>query len=135
MVFAVGSAWVAAPAERTREVFAAPRPTRVPWAPRWLPGIVRRQGRIITLVDLARFLGVTADGPPETAVVLDRDDVPLALLATSAELTDARAAESCARPDSALGRSPLMRSACRLDDRVLLALDLDRVVTALLESA
>lgn len=72
------------------EVLPLPRCTRVPWAPPWVEGVVHHQGRVVTVVHLARFLGVPEPEPPTVGVLLDVREYDLALGVGGVRVIDGR---------------------------------------------
>ncbi|MCA9543444.1 MAG: chemotaxis protein CheW [Myxococcales bacterium] len=74
------------------EVFPVARAVRVPWAPAWVHGAAYRSGRVVTLVDPARFLALEGACTPTVALLFERPDRALALLAASVRVVDARQA-------------------------------------------
>jgi purine-binding chemotaxis protein CheW len=71
MLLAAGEHLFALPLEQVREIFPAKPYTRLPGTTTAVCGLINVRGRIITVVDLAAFLGLTpARTDPEHSVVL-----------------------------------------------------------------
>ncbi len=75
VVFRLGEALYALPLESVREV-VVPRPpfVRVPRAPAPVRGAMNLRGRVVAVVDLAKFLAIPLTSPPtlEHVILLDR---------------------------------------------------------------
>ena len=54
----LGREWVGFSEVMVTEVFAPRPPVRVPRTPSWVRGVVQREGRMVTLIDLAAFCGL-----------------------------------------------------------------------------
>jgi purine-binding chemotaxis protein CheW len=119
---------------RVQEVIRRQKMTRVPLAPAVVRGLINLRGQIVTAIDLRRRLGLP-DRPAGEApvnVVVRTDDGAVSLLAD--EIGDVLQAPGAAfeRPPETL-RGPardLIRGAYKLDGRLLLILDLDRLLAA-----
>ncbi len=90
LVLDVGPTRLGFDVSAAREVFNLPTRARVPWAPPWVQGVAHRHGKLITLVDLGRFLDVPEPGVPQVGVLLDRGDLSLALVGTGVQVVDGR---------------------------------------------
>ena len=78
VLFQAGDEWFGLPIASVREIQPLPRVTRVPNAPGEVLGILNLRGRILTLFDLVRCLGIPPGTRPIThAVVLDFGDPDL----------------------------------------------------------
>lgn len=134
VVFKTALGHLSVPLDRTTEVFTLAQTTSVPWAPAWLTGLIRRQGRIITIVDLMSFLKLpNADGPT-MATLIEHKSLTLALAAPHIEVVDTQNAEIIEGPRTFLPQSPLISRSLRTPKIELHELDLDQTVTAILES-
>jgi purine-binding chemotaxis protein CheW len=119
---------------QVQEVIRHQKMTRVPLAPAAVRGLINLRGQIVTAIDLRRRLDLPdrpADRLPVN-VVVRTDDGAVSLLVD--EIGDVLAVPEAVfeRPPETL-RGPardLIRGAYKLDGRLLLALDLDRVLDA-----
>ena len=107
--------------------------TRVPLAPPAVRGLINLRGQIVTAIDLRRRLGMPdrADDEPDVHIVLRTDDGAVSLLVDAIgdvlEVPDA-AFEPPPQTLRAAAR-PLIRGVYKLKDRLLLLLDIDKIVT------
>lgn len=70
LLFRAAGEWFALPLERVREVCPRAGVTRVPRAPAPVIGVMNLRGRVVTVVDLARCLGLPADGQAGPHLIL-----------------------------------------------------------------
>ncbi len=92
LVASLGAVQVGFDVSHVTEVLPLNAVARVPWAPRWVTGVMNHQGRLLTLVDLGRFLELAETPAPAVAVVIDRADVSLALCVAEVAIVEAREA-------------------------------------------
>ena len=117
-------------AANTPEILPLGDCARVPWAPPWVRGVVDHHGRLVTMVDLAQFLGL--DGAqPRVAVHLDRVDLPLAFCVSAAHLVEARDAVRMHTIEHRLPQAGWVIEALSTPSLTFERLDLDRVLAAL----
>jgi purine-binding chemotaxis protein CheW len=119
---------------KVQEVIRYQEMTRVPLAPAVVRGLINLRGQIVTAIDLRRRLDLP-DRPAGEApvnVVVRTDDGAVSLLVDAI-------GEVVQVPEKAFERPPetlrgaareLIRGAYKLDGRLLLALDLDRLLDA-----
>ena len=118
--------------EKVQEVVSYQEMTRVPLAPPVVRGLINLRGQIVTALDLRRRLELPdrPAGRRPVNVVVRADDVPTSLLVD--QIGDVLEA-----PDEAFERPPetlkgpareLIRGAYKLKDRLLLILDMAKVV-------
>ena len=106
--------------------------TRVPHAPRDIRGLINLRGQIVTAIDLRERLDLpprTDDQLPMNVVVRSEGGAVSLLVDEIGEVLEAL--ESAFEPPPETLRGPareLVRSVCKLNDRLLLALDVDRTV-------
>lgn len=117
-----------------QEVIRCQPMTPTPLAPPVVRGLMNLRGQIVTALDLRRRLDLPdrPDGAAPVNVIVPTDDGAVSLLVD--EIGDVVAVTDGAfeRPPETL-RGPardLIRGAYKLSDRLLLALDLDRVLDA-----
>ena len=122
------------PIHRVREIVTVPQITPVPECPTFVRGIINLRGRILPVLDLGQRLGLP-EGPRDGSgriLIVEQD--PQHLLGM---LVD-QASEVLRVPDEGLAPPPelaahgaggAVTSVARLDERLVLLLDLDRVLT------
>jgi purine-binding chemotaxis protein CheW len=115
-----------------QEVIRYQEMTRVPLAPPVVSGLINLRGQIVTAIDLRRRLGLP-DRPDEQRpvnVVVTTDDGPVSLLVD--EIGDMLHVPEAAfeRPPDTLqkGARDLIRGAFKLEGRLLISLDLGRLL-------
>lgn len=107
--------------------------TRMPRAPEFVEGIINLRGQIIAVVDLATRLHIPASerGPATRIVVVEADDVEVGLVVDSPEVINIDADD--VEPSPALTRgdieSAFIKGVVKLGDRLLILLDVDRVLS------
>lgn len=123
------------PIERVQDVFMAERVTPVPLAPSEIIGLLNLRGRIVTAICLRRRMahvltGAAMEGGELTAVGLDHDGEAFALIVD-------QVGEVMRLPRSGFeplpvhldrGWADLAMGIHRLDDRLLVVLDVDSVL-------
>jgi purine-binding chemotaxis protein CheW len=130
--FQLGDGYYGIDVLRVQEVIRYQEMTRVPLAPPLVRGLINLRGQIVTAIDLRRRLNLPdrpADRLPVN-VVVTTDDGAVSLLVD--EIGDVRTVSERdyeAAPESLRGPArELIRGAYKLPDRLLLALDLDRLL-------
>jgi purine-binding chemotaxis protein CheW len=128
----IGNQLFGLPILRVQDVFMPERVTRVPLAPAEIAGVLNMRGRIVTLIDLRRRLGL----PPRTQAgevmaigVESRGESYGLLIDAIGEVLKLDAAAREANPvnlDSELAR--VSAGIYRLDGQLLMVLDVDRVL-------
>jgi purine-binding chemotaxis protein CheW len=81
LIFRLGSELFAVPVRQVREVTLYVAPVPVPRAPDFVGGIINHHGRVVILLDLARFLRVPLEGraKPTHLILLAREDLSLGI--------------------------------------------------------
>ena len=132
--FLVGGHLFGLDVTRVQEVIRPMPMTRVPLAPAVVRGLINLRGQIVTALDLRVRLGLGAHGPeaaPMNVIVRADDDV-VALLVD--EIGDVVMADPDAWEPAPRTLAPAVRDlipgAYKLDGRLLLQLDVDRVLDA-----
>jgi purine-binding chemotaxis protein CheW len=115
-----------------QEVIRHQEMTRVPLAPAVVRGLINLRGQIVTAIDLRRRLGFPdrLGGELPVNVVVRTEDGAVSLLVDEIGDVLQVSEESFERPPETL-KGPareLVRGAYKLADRLLLALDLDRIL-------
>jgi purine-binding chemotaxis protein CheW len=125
------------PIDRVHDVFIASSLTVVPLAPREIAGLLNLRGRVVTAMDLRRRLGLPdREGGQEMAVGLERQGESYGLLVDSVgevmKLTSDTHEPNPVHMDQRWVK--LSRGVHRLDDRLLIILDVDAVLSFDVES-
>ena len=120
--------------EAVQEVLRGQPQTRIPLAPASVSGLINLRGQVLSAIELRARLGLpdrAADEEP-MLVVVNVDGEPLALLVDSiGAVMDVDQEQFELPPDTLSGPSrELLTGAYKLEDRLLLALDVDRAVAA-----
>ena len=127
--FLVHDRLVGVPVARVREVMRAQPLAHVPLAHRDVSGLLNLRGQIVMAIDLRGRLGLPARDAdaPSANVVITTEDGPLSLLVD--RLGDVLAVDETSfepAPDMLdAGARRLIKGAYKLDDALLLDLDLD----------
>jgi len=128
-----GAVTFALPIAAVREIVMVPEITPVPETGPFVRGIINLRGRILPVLDLAMRLGFGRgpSSPDGRILVVEHDrEHPIGLLVDDASEV-LRVPESALTPPPELatgGASGAVSSVARLADRLLLVLDLDRVL-------
>ena len=127
----IGGELIGMPILRVQDVFIPEGPTRVPQAPPEIAGVRNLRGRIVTLVDMRRRLGLTGGGeraPLAIGVELRGESYGLLIDAIGEVL---KLDEDAREPNPVNLDARLARVSTgihRLNDRLLMVLDVDRVL-------
>ena len=118
--------------ETVQEVLRYQVATRVPLAPSAVGGLINLRGQVITALDLRRRLGMP-DRPegalPMNVVVRTEDGAVSLLVDQIGEVIETSASAFEAPPDTVSPTArELIRGAYKLDDSLLLSLDVPRAV-------
>ena len=117
---------------RVQEIIRLQQMTRVPLAPREVRGLINLRGQIVTAIDLRHRLGLSdrpLDQTPVNVVVRTQDGAVSLLVDEIGDVLDV--GENLFEPSpETLHRSAreLVRGAYKLENRLMLLLDLDRVL-------
>jgi chemotaxis signal transduction protein len=114
--------------ELVTEVLPLPNPVRVPWAPKWVIGVMNHHGRLVTVVDLARFLELPGDDAPRIVVLVDRPDVNIGFAVSTVSVVDTRDAVEQSAPKQYLAHADWVVGALSTPELDFQKLDLPRVV-------
>ena len=130
----IGGQLFGLPILRVQDVFIPGRLTRVPLAPPEVAGVLSLRGRIVTLIDMRRSLGLDerADAGPAMAIGVERAGESYGLLIDSVgevlKLDDAAREANPINLDLRLAR--VSAGIHRLDGQLLIVVDVDRVLEA-----
>ena len=129
----IGGQLFGLPILRVQDVFAPERVTRVPLAPPEIAGVLNLRGRIVTLIDLGRRLGLDRageQGGPAMAIGVELRGESYGLMIDSIgevlKLDDDTREPNPLNLDPALAR--VSAGIHRLEDQLLMLLDVDRVL-------
>ncbi len=121
------------PIDRVHDVFIASSLTSVPLAPREIVGLLNLRGRVVTALDLRRRLGLPdrVDAVQNMAVGLERQGESYGLLVDAVgEVMKLSPERQEPNPVHMDGRwVKLSRGVHRLDDKLLIILDVDAVLS------
>jgi len=117
---------------KVQEVLRYQEMTRVPSAPEVIQGLINLRGQIVTAVDMRRRLGVKKRGNEETPMnmVVRSDDGAVSLLVDEiGDVLEVSADSYEPVPENVpQGQRELIRGVYKLEGRLLLVLDTERVL-------
>lgn len=117
---------------KVQEVLRFQKVTRVPLAPHVVEGLINLRGEIVTALDVRRRLGIPSRSPSiePMSIVVRTDDGPVSLLVDDiGDVLELNRELYDAPPENMSGRArELIRGVYKLDGRLLLVLDTERVV-------
>lgn len=117
---------------RVQEVLRFQRSTPVPLAPAAVGGLINLRGQVVTALDLRTTMGLpprAAGMDPMNVVVRVGGEAVSLLVDVIGAVVNVTADLFEPPPDTLSGRErELIRGAYKLDDRLLMALDVDRTV-------
>ena len=132
VVLDVGDESYGIPVKQVREIVRVPPITRVPNGPSFLEGVINLRGQVIPVMDLRKHLGIhgTTETRRSRVVVseLGRHTVGLMVDAVSEVVMISTADIEPPPAIIANGNDSQIRGVARLGDRLVLFLDLDRVL-------
>jgi purine-binding chemotaxis protein CheW len=130
----IGGQLFGLPILRVQDVFIPERLTRVPLAPPEVAGVLNLRGRIVTLIDMRSCLGLEqrADAGQPMAVGIEARGESYGLVIDS--VGEVIKLDDAAREPNPVNLDPRLASVCagihRLQDRLLMVVDVDRVLDA-----
>jgi len=126
----VGSQLFGLPIARVQDVFVLNQITRVPLAPDDIAGVINLRGRIVTVIDLARRLGITGSSRAHLAVGLESDKESYGLVIDAVGEVLKLGADTAEVAPATLDERlrHVAAGVHRLDDRLLVVLDVDRLI-------
>ena len=119
--------------DAVQEVLRGQTCTRIPLAPHTVAGLINLRGQVLSAIDLRALLDLPPqEGAEPMLVVIRVGGEPIALLVdTIGSVVDVDAAQFEPPPDTLSGPSrELLLGAYKLEDQLLLALDVNRAVAA-----
>jgi purine-binding chemotaxis protein CheW len=129
---AVGEQLFGLPIARAQDVFVVDRLTRVPLAAPEIAGVLNLRGRIVTAIDLRRRLGLApvAEERKRMAIGIEHKGESYGLLIDA--IGEVMRLPTSEREDNPINLDPRLARVStgvhRLDDRLLVVLDVDRVL-------
>jgi purine-binding chemotaxis protein CheW len=135
----IGGQLFGLPILRVQDVFAPERLTKVPLAPVEIAGVLNLRGRIVTLIDMRRRLGLgkREDDSPAMAVGVESRGESYGLLIDSVgevlKLDDMACEPNPSNLDPRLASVSI--GIYRLDGQLLMVLDVDRVLDIAVKAA
>ena len=107
--------------------------TKMPRSPEFVEGIINLRGHIVAVVDLARRLGIEGSkrGAATRIVVVEAQNVKVGLIIDTPEVININAGDVEPSPALAAGtiESSCVSGVVKLDDRLLILLDVDNILT------
>jgi len=133
VVFKVGREEFGVDVQKVEGVISLVDITRMPRAPEFVEGIINLRGQIIAVIDLASRLGIdSAERNQATRiVVVEAREVKVGLIVDSPEVIDINREDIGASPVLASSEveSSFIKGVAKLDDRLLILLDVERVLS------
>jgi purine-binding chemotaxis protein CheW len=133
----VGSTLYGIPIARVLEILGKPATQPVPLAPFFVGGLVHYRGEVLTAVSLRRLLDMEPATAPEDVLVFENADAPFGLFVDAVgEVLNVSSAEHEPNPATLdTRRQSLFSGAWKLQDRLLVGLDPERLDPLRLASA
>ncbi|TCT07960.1 chemotaxis protein CheW [Aquabacter spiritensis] len=126
----IGGQLFGVPIEIVHEVFTPDRITRVPLAPSEIEGVLNLRGRIVTMVNMRRLLGLSGAADAVTAVGIERSGEAFGLIID--EVGEVLVLETGHREPNPSNLDPrwteLVTGVHRLTDELMLVLDVERAL-------
>jgi purine-binding chemotaxis protein CheW len=135
----IGGQLFGLPILRVQDVFTPERLTRVPLAPAEIAGVLNLRGRIVTLIDMRRRLGLgqREDDRPSMAIGVESRGESYGLLIDS--VGEVLKLDVTACEPNPINLDPRLASVStgiyRLDGQLLMVLDVDRVLDIAMKAA
>jgi purine-binding chemotaxis protein CheW len=128
----IGGQLFGLPIQRVQDVFLPERLTRVPLAPPEIAGVLNLRGRIVTLIDMRRCLGLDRreDDAPAMSISVESGGESYGLLIDS--VGEVLQLDDGAREPNPINLDPRLARVSvgihRLDGQLLMMVDVDRVL-------
>jgi purine-binding chemotaxis protein CheW len=128
----IGGQLFGLPIQGVQDVFLPERLTRVPLAPAEIAGVLNLRGRVVTLIDMRRRLGLAerTDNAPPMAIGVDSRGESYGLLIDS--VGEVQKLDEEMREPNPINLDPRLARVSagiyRLDGQLLMVLDVDRVL-------
>ena len=131
--FTVDHIYFGVEVHKVQEVIRYQQMTRVPLAPKVVEGLINLRGQLVTAIDLRTRLGLDVENPEEPMnVVIRNAGGSVSLLVDEIGDVIAVDREQFENTPETLRGVPaeLIRGAYKLDEKLLLVLDTDKVIAA-----
>ena len=119
--------------QKVQEVIRCYETTRVPLAPPIVSGIMNLRGQIVTTLNLGHTLGLSQDDPSnrKMIVVVRSTEGPVSLMVDQiGDVVETAPAQRETIPGNLRSdQRELMKGAYKLDGRLLLVLNIDRIIS------
>ena len=114
------------PIENMLEVVRMVAIINVPDAPTWLSGVINLRGRVVPVINLRLRLGLPDQTPGLNTpiVVVEANDRVVGLIADTMHEVTSVSADAIAPPDELTNHANSLEAICRIDDRLVLILNL-----------
>ena len=134
----IGGELIGLPILRVQDVFIPERPTHVPLAPSEIAGVLNLRGRIVTLIDMRRRLGLapSSDDKARLAIGVETRGESYGLLIDA--IGEVLRLDDDAREPNPVNLDPRLARVSagihRLNEQLLMVIDVDRVLDVAPES-
>jgi len=134
VVFQLAGEYYAVDIHQVREIIRVPDITRVPRTPDFVEGVINLRGSVIPIIDLRKRFGMEASegGDEQRIVVVELDDKTLGVIvdAVTEVLRIDGAAIEPPSPYIVSVDTQYMTGIARVDERLIIMLDVGRVLSA-----
>lgn len=131
VAFQLGDEEYAVPVQNVESIIRRTRPTRVPGAPGHCLGVINLRGKVISVFDLRRrFSMPEGDSSDGRVLVVHHDGMNTGVLVDGvSEVLSLDGSALRASPVGSTGPVSLVSGLCRVDDRLVIILDLAAVLS------
>jgi purine-binding chemotaxis protein CheW len=133
----IGGQLFGLPIARVQDVFVPERMTRVPLAAEEIAGLINLRGRIVTMIDMRRRLGLPVDAhgrlPMAVGIEWRNESYGLLIDAIGEVLMLPKAGRESVPANLDVRLARVAAGVHRLDERLLVVLDVDRVIDGVAE--
>ena len=119
---------------KVREIIRRPELTSAVSSPPAIAGMMMLRNKIIPVLDLAMILGKNPEKSPDRIIVLEFNNVTVGVLVNSVSRIYRLSWERVERPNR-ICESAFMTSLVKMDNRIILILDFERIIAELSESS
>lgn len=135
MVFTLGSEEYCLDVAQVREIIRLDRITTVPKTHAWVEGIINLRGQVTTVLDLRKRLGLPAPAPGDaTRIIIAEWRGGSAGLVVDSVVEVLRIPREAVQPTPTLlaeaPATPFLRGIARVEGRILILLDLERILSS-----
>ncbi len=135
MVFTLGSEEYCLDVAQVREIIRPDRITAVPKTHSWVEGIINLRGQVTTVLDLRKRLGLPAPAPGDaTRIIIVEARGGSAGLVVDSVVEVLRIPRESLQPTPSLlseaPATPFLRGIARAGGRILILLDLERILSS-----